>query len=119
VVGPGRDPSSIAGGAQLAPSPGSKIAAAGLPWTAFFHPSHGAAWGDAVGIALANNLGPLVGQTTNFLEDAAQGTAIYSASLASQPNPTPFQGAATASVATTASHVQVTGVAAPIDHIVM
>jgi hypothetical protein len=47
--------------------------------------ARGAAWGDAVGIALANNLGPLPGQVTNFLQDAAQGTAIYSASLASQP----------------------------------
>jgi hypothetical protein len=80
--------------------------------------ARGAAWGDAVGIALANHLGPLVGQTTNFLEDAAQGTAIYSASLASQPNHAPFQGAATASVVTAASLVHVTGIAAPIDHIV-
>src|SRR5208337_1967103 len=45
----------------------------------------GAAWGDAVGVALANNLGPLLAQTTNFLEDAAQGTAVYSAPLSSQP----------------------------------
>jgi hypothetical protein len=48
--------------------------------------ARGAAWGDAVGVALANNLGPLSGLTTNFLEDAAQGVAVYSASLASQPN---------------------------------
>jgi hypothetical protein len=81
--------------------------------------ARGTAWGDAVGIAVANNLGPLAGQTTNFLEDAAQGTAVYSASLSSQPTAAPFQGAASASVATTASDVQVTGVAAPIDHIVL
>jgi len=62
---------------------------------------------------LANDLGPLSGQAANFLEDAAQGTAVYSASLSSQP------GAASASVVTTASDVQVTGVAAPIDHIVV
>jgi hypothetical protein len=54
--------------------------------------ARGAAWGDAVGIALANNLGPLNEQTKNFLEDAAQGTAVYSASLASQPSHAPFQG---------------------------
>jgi hypothetical protein len=47
--------------------------------------ARGASWGDAVGVALANNLGPLLGQTMNFLEDAAQGTAVYSASLSSQP----------------------------------
>jgi hypothetical protein len=78
--------------------------------------ARGAAWGDAVGVALANNLGPLNGQAMNFLEDAAQGTAIYSASLSSQPNHAPFQGAATASVASAANDVQLTGVAAHIDH---
>jgi hypothetical protein len=70
----------------------------GLPGTP--HPTadqidlaaRGAAWGDAVGVALANNLGPLHGQVTNFLEDAAQGAAAYSASLASQPTHSPFQG---------------------------
>ena len=77
-----------------------------------------AAWGDGVAIALANNLGPLVGPTTNFLEDAAQGTAIYSASLAGQPASLPFQGTATGLVATAASSVQVTGLAANADHIV-
>jgi hypothetical protein len=81
--------------------------------------ARGAAWGDAVGVAFANNLGPLVGQTTNFLEDAAQGTAIYSASLSSQPTAAPFQGAATGSVASAANDVQLTGVAAHIDHSVM
>jgi hypothetical protein len=71
-----------------------------------------------VGVALANNLGPLKGQVINFLDDAAHGTAVYSASLASQPTHAPFQGAATASVASAANDVQLTGVAAPIDHIV-
>jgi hypothetical protein len=73
-----------------------------------------AAWGDAVGVALANNLGSLPGQVTNFLEDAAQGTAMYSASLASQPTASAFQGAAAASHASTASEVQLTGVASPM-----
>jgi hypothetical protein len=68
------------------------------------------------------NAGPLPGQVTNFLEDAAQGTAVYGASLASQPTPAPFQGAATASAASTASsdsHVQMTGIAAHTDHVLM
>jgi hypothetical protein len=73
-------------------------------------------WGDAVGVALANNLGPLNAQAINFLEDAAQGTAIYLAALSSQPNHAPFQGAATASVASAAGSVQLTGVAAHVDH---
>ena len=77
------------------------------------------AWGEGVAIALENNLGALPGQVTNFLEDAAHGTAIYSASLSSQPTAAPFQGAATAFIASAASDVQVTGVAAPIDHIVI
>jgi hypothetical protein len=77
------------------------------------------AWGEGIAIALENNLGLYPGQTMNFLEDAAQGTAIYSASLSSQPTAAPFQGAGIASAVTTASHVQVTGVAAPVDHIVM
>jgi hypothetical protein len=83
--------------------------------------ARGTAWGDAVGVALANNLGPLNRLATNFLEDAAHFTAIYSASLLIPPQPTaaPFQGAATASVASAANDVQLTGVAAPIDHIVM
>jgi hypothetical protein len=81
--------------------------------------ARGAAWGDAVGTALDNNLGPLKGQAINFLEDAAHGTAVYSASLASQPTAAPFQGAATASVASAADDVQLTGVAAHVDHIVM
>jgi hypothetical protein len=77
------------------------------------------AWGEGVAIAEGNNLGPFPGQTTNFLEDAAQGTAIYSASLSSQPTAGPFQGAAATAVATTADHVQVTGIAAPVDHAIM
>jgi len=81
--------------------------------------ARGAAWGDAIGLALYDNLGPFPGQVTNFLEDAAQGTAVYGAPLSTQPTPAAFQGAATASVATTASHVQVTGVAAPVDHAIM
>lgn len=50
--------------------------------------ARGAAWGDAVGIALANNLGPLPAQVANFLADVAQGNAVYSASLGSQPGHT-------------------------------
>ena len=34
-----------------------------------------AAWGDAVGVALANKIGPLSGLTTTFLQDAAPGIA--------------------------------------------
>jgi hypothetical protein len=70
------------------------------------------AWGEGIAIAEGNNLGPFPGQTTNFLEDAAQGTAVYSASLSSQPTAAPFQGA-------TASSIQITGVAAHVDHAVM
>jgi len=70
--------------------------------------ARGATWGDAVGTALANNLGPLPGQTTNFLEDAAQGSAVYSASLGSQPMHAPFQD----------SNVAITGVAVNSDHLV-
>jgi hypothetical protein len=52
--------------------------------------ARGAAWGDMVGVALANNLGPLSAQVINFLDDAAQGTAIYGASLVGQPAHQPF-----------------------------
>lgn len=55
--------------------------------------SRGAAWADMVGVALTNNLGPLNGQAINFLEDSAQGSAIYGASLVGQPAHLPFQGA--------------------------
>ena len=47
--------------------------------------ARGAAWGDAVGIALANNIGPLLNETMNFLNQAAQGTAVYSAPLTARP----------------------------------
>jgi probable HAF family extracellular repeat protein len=47
--------------------------------------ARGASWGDMVGVALENELGPLSGQVTNFLVDAAQGTAVYGVSLIGQP----------------------------------
>ena len=50
-----------------------------------------AAWGDAVGVALDDNLG-LKGQAINFLMDAAEGIADYSMSLIGQPAHHPFQG---------------------------
>jgi probable HAF family extracellular repeat protein len=52
--------------------------------------ARGAAWGDMVGVALANDLGPLLSQTVNFLADAVQGTAVYGASLVGQPAHQPF-----------------------------
>jgi hypothetical protein len=55
--------------------------------------ARGASWGDMVGVALANNLGPLNGQAINFLDDVAQGRAVYGASLVGQPAHQPFQGA--------------------------
>jgi hypothetical protein len=54
--------------------------------------ARGAAWGDMVGVALANNLGPLFLQTVNFIDDAAQGSAIYGASLIGQPAHQQFPG---------------------------
>ena len=54
--------------------------------------ARGAAWGDAVGVALDNNLGALKAQATEFLMDAAQSIANYSASLVGQPHHNPFQG---------------------------
>jgi hypothetical protein len=79
--------------------------------------ARGAAWGDAVGIALANNLGPIPAQVANFLEDAAHGTAIYGASLTSQPSHVALQNGATASVAldNAGNLVGLLGVATPID----
>jgi hypothetical protein len=53
--------------------------------------ARGAAWGDAVGVELANNLGPLNGQVINFIDDAAQGSAQYSASLIGQPAHAQFE----------------------------
>ncbi len=47
--------------------------------------ARGAAWGDAVGVALSSNIGPLNAAVANFLEDAAQGIAQYSMSLVGQP----------------------------------
>jgi hypothetical protein len=47
--------------------------------------ARGAAWGDAVGVALSSTIGPLNAQTINFLDDAAQGSAEYSVSLVGQP----------------------------------
>jgi hypothetical protein len=82
----------------------------------------GITFGAEVGIALANptTVGAfLQGLVSNALIDNAEGSLILGVALGLQPLPTPLQGAATASVATTASHVQVTGVAAPIDHLVM
>ena len=82
--------------------------------------ARGTAWGDAVGVALGNNLGPLNGQVTNFLYDAAQGIAVYSASLASQPTPGPFQGSTPSAPATPAAlsegNVHLIGVAPHLDH---
>jgi hypothetical protein len=75
------------------------------------------AWGDAVAIALGDNLGPLAGQTINFLKDAAHGTAVYSAPLSSQPNAAAFLGTASTMTATMAGDTQVIGIALPIDHI--
>jgi hypothetical protein len=49
------------------------------------------------------------------VEDAAYGTAVYSAPLASQPVTVSVTSAGTSS----AAHVQVTGVAAHTDHIVI
>jgi hypothetical protein len=71
--------------------------------------ARGEVWGDAVEVALNNDLGPLVGQVVNFLEHAAQGTALYSRSLASQPRDA-VAGGVVASQA-----VAVTGVAAHLD----
>ena len=79
--------------------------------------ARGAAWGDAVGVALVDHLGPLPGQVINFLEDAASGAAIYSNSLASQPSHIPFQGGIPESLAS-AAQVELVGVAAS-DHVII
>jgi hypothetical protein len=52
--------------------------------------ARGAAWGDMVGVALVNDIGPLSAQVMNFVDDMAQGTAIYGASLVGQPIHHPF-----------------------------
>ena len=72
--------------------------------------ARGAAWGDAVGTALADDLGPLGDQAINFLEAAAHGIAIYSASLASQP-----QGSSSLTSSVDSS-VQMIGVAPNLEH---
>src|SRR5262249_18406335 len=78
-----------------------------------------AAWGDAVGVALANNLGSLSAQATNFLEDAAQSTATYSAALGSQPLHSVFQGGvAGASTTLSSSDVAVVGIASHANAVV-
>jgi hypothetical protein len=73
-----------------------------------------AAWGDAVGLALDNNLGQLRAQTVNFLRDAAQGTAVYSASLSTSTQlvASPFQD-----FVPPVTNVSQVGVAAQIDHL--
>lgn len=72
--------------------------------------ARGAAWGDAVGTALADDLGPLEDQAINFLEAAAHGIAIYSASLASQPQGSPSLASSVD------SNVQLIGVAPNLEH---
>ena len=67
--------------------------------------ARGAAWGDAVGTALVNHLGPLGDQAIHFLEAAAHGIAIYSASLDSQ-----LQGSSSLA-SSVDSNVQLIGVA--------
>jgi hypothetical protein len=52
--------------------------------------ARGAAWGDMVGVALVNDIGPLNAQVMNFVDDIAQGTAVYGASLVGQPIHQPF-----------------------------
>jgi len=54
----------------------------------------------------------LYGQVVNFLNNAAQGSAIYSASLSHQPVPFPFEGLSSVTVTTInpASSVGITGV---------
>jgi hypothetical protein len=79
--------------------------------------ARGAAWGDAVGVALANHLGPLPDQVINFLEDAAQNGALYSKSLASQPAHVPFQGGIP-EFGTSSASVEPVGLAAP-DHLMI
>ena len=74
--------------------------------------ARGAAWGDAVGLALANNLGLLANQVTNFLIDAAQGKAIYSLPLRANRITEPYK----ARRRSLRQPVDLTGVAASLDH---
>jgi hypothetical protein len=60
-------------------------------WICSVQAARAVALGTDVGVALENQVGPLYGQVVNFLDDAAQGTAIYSASLSSQPSHLPFR----------------------------
>jgi hypothetical protein len=80
--------------------------------------ARGAAWGDAVGVALANALGPLPGQVINFLEDAARGSALYSKSLVSQPTHQPFQGGVAEFLTTGSASAEPVGLAAA-DHLMI
>ena len=74
-----------------------------------------AAWGDGVGFALVGDVGPLKEQVINFLNDAAQGTAVYSASLESQPD-----HAVVSEITNDADAlVHLIGIAAPLDHFVI
>jgi hypothetical protein len=56
---------------------------------------------------------------TNFLDDVVQGTAVYSASFASQPQAAAAQGAAAASFANAADHAPLIGVASHFDHTIV
>jgi hypothetical protein len=117
--------SAIFGSSATANTPGA-IAGFVANWKAFFTAhdvvgvpnatadqidlaARGAAWGDAVGIALTNNLGSLSGQVNNFLNDVAFGIAVYSAPLPSQPTPPHLAG----------SSVQLSGLAESVDHVIM
>jgi hypothetical protein len=77
--------------------------------------ARGAAWGDAVGVALANNLGPLKGEVINFFLAAAEGTVLNLASLIGQP--TRANMALTLTESADAA-VQLTGIATHVDHFV-
>lgn len=77
--------------------------------------ARGTAWGELVGVALQNpNLSPLHPQAVNFLKDAAQGTAVYAASLSgpTQPVASPFQD-----FMPPATNVNPVGIAAQMDMI--
>ena len=53
--------------------------------------ARGAAWGDAIGVALVHELGPYHGYSIDFLEAAAQGLAIHGAPIEAQANVAGFQ----------------------------
>jgi hypothetical protein len=76
--------------------------------------ARGAAWGDAVGVALGNDLGPLKGQVTSFLLDAAaQASAVNSASSAGEAT---HADATIGSAPSADASVHLTGLAAHVDH---